>query len=352
MSTDEVRFEQRGPAGIVTLARPKALNALTLGMVRAITLQLHAWAADDHVHHVVIRGEGERAFCAGGDVRSLYESGLAKTGYASDFWYEEYQLNTLIKEYPKPFVALIQGIVMGGGVGVSFHGSHRVVCETTVFAMPETGIGLFPDVGGTFFLPRLSGQTGLYLALTGARLKGADLRWLKLATHTARFAEFDTIVRRLTEPGATVARALAPFGEEAPEGTAPLEGLKAEIDRCFGTESVEQTLALLDAADGEFARDASRIIRTKSPTSLKIAFRQMQEGRLKEFRDCMRLEFRITERIQQGHDFYEGVRAAIIEKDGAPRWSPSALEDVKPWMIEPYFAPLEREWDAANPRIG
>ncbi len=347
MSDADVLFERRGAVGLVTLNRPKALNAVTLGMVRAMTAELKAWARDDRVKAVAIRSAGDRAFSAGGDVRSLYESGLAKTSYASEFWYEEYQLNALIREYPKPYVALIQGIVMGGGVGVSFHGSHRVVCETTAFAMPETGIGLFPDVGGTFFLPRLQGETGMYLALTGSRIKAADLLWSDLATHVAPYAEFDAIVARLAEHG-DPSRALAPYGEP-PAESAPLEAIKHEIDRCFGTSSVEQTLALLDETDSDWARSTAATIRTKSPTSLKIAFRQLREGRLLSFRDCMRLEFRLTERIQRGHDFYEGVRATIIDKDGAPRWNPARIEDVKPWMIDPYFEPLAHEWSPEAP---
>ena len=339
MSEAEVLFERRGRAGIITLNRPKALNALTLEMVRAITPQLKAWAVDDRVETVVVRSVGERAFCAGGDVRALYASGRARTPYASDFWAEEYRLNTLIKEFPKPFVALIQGLVMGGGVGVSFHGSARVVCETTAFAMPETGIGLFPDVGGTFFLPRLEGRMGLYLALTGSRLKASELRHLGLATHVARFEEFENIIKALSEYEAS--HALRPWADAVPD---PIEVLQRQVDLHFGGESVEQVLASLEADSTEWATATAKTIRTKSPTSLKIAMRQMQVGRSKSFRECMQIEFRLTERIQRGHDFYEGVRATIIDKDGAPKWQPATLADVKPWMIDDYFAPLAREW--------
>lgn len=341
MSEAEVLFERRGHAGIITLNRPKALNALTLGQVRAVTPQLKAWAVDDHVQTVVIRGAGERAFSAGGDVRALYESGRDRTPYASQFWAEEYRLDTLIKEFPKPFVALVQGLVMGGGVGVSFNGSHRVACETTTFAMPETGIGLFPDVGGTFFLPRLEGRMGLYLALTGARLKAPELRHLGLATHIARFEEFEAVLNALAEQ--PVHHALRPWAEGIPN---PMEELQRQVDFHFGGESVEQVLASLDADPAEWAQATARTIRTKSPTSLKIAYRQMEVGLTKSFRACMEIEFRLTERIQQGRDFYEGVRATIIDKDGAPKWSPATLEEVKAWMIDDYFAPLPREWSA------
>lgn len=344
MSEAEILFEQRGHIGLVTLNRPKALNALTLTMVRAMTPQMRAWAADDAVKTVVVRSAGDRGFCAGGDIRALYESGRDKTPYASEFWGEEYQLNTLIKEYPKPYVALLQGIVMGGGVGLSVHGSHRVACETTTFAMPESGIGLFPDVGGTYFLPRLPGRSGLYLALTGARLKAADMRHLGIATHIAPYADFDAVVEQLA--GSTdVDGVLA--GYAAPAENAPMAPLQNAIDNLFDGNSVEDVLSRLDADGGEWAAQTAATIRTKSPTSLKLAFRQMIEGAARPFRDCMGLEFRLTERIQQGHDFYEGVRATIIDKDGAPRWKPASLEEVTPAMIDAYFAPLEREWSAS-----
>ena len=343
MSEAEVLFERRGRIGLITLNRPKALNALTLEMVRAMTPQLKAWAIDEHVKAVVVRSTGERAFCAGGDIRALYQSGVDKTPYASRFWAEEYRLNTLIKEYPKPYVALVQGIVMGGGVGLSVHGTYRVACETTVFAMPETGIGLFPDVGGTYFLPRLSGRTGMYLALTGARIKTADVRHLGIATHVAQYADYEGIIEALAG-GSDVDAALRPYAD--PASDAPIAALAHAIDAHFGGESVEEIVASLAADPSEWSQATSQTIRSKSPTSLKIAFRQMQEGRLATFRDCMKLEYRITERIQQGVDFYEGVRATIIDKDGAPKWSPAALEEVKPWMVDAYFAPLGHEWSA------
>lgn len=340
MGEAELLVEQRGSLGLLTLNRPKALNALTLTMVHAMTAQLQAWANDTSINAVAVRGAGDRAFCAGGDVRALWESGTNKTDYASRFWHDEYQLNTLIKEYPKPYIALIQGLVMGGGVGVSFHGSHRVVCETTTFAMPETGIGLFPDVGGTYFLPRLHGNCGLYLALTGARVKAADLRHLGLATHVAGFADFEPIIVALSS-GRAPDDVLAPFAGNEVE--VPVRAKAQDIEYLFAGESVEAVLAALDRAGSDFARETAATIRTKSPTSLKIAFRQMQEGRAHNFRDCMKLEFRVTERIQQGVDFYEGVRAIIIEKDNAPKWSPARLEDVSAAAIDAYFAPLPRE---------
>lgn len=346
-AADEVLFERRGAAGIITLNRPAALNALTLTMVRAITKELDAWANDTALSVVVIRGAGDRAFCAGGDVRALYESGRAGTAYASDFWYEEYQLNARIKHFSKPFIAFIHGIVMGGGVGVSFHGSHRVTAEKVTFAMPETGIGLFPDVGGTYFLSRLKGGAGLYLALTGARLSAADLRYLGLATHSMPTAAFDTAIAELAS-GAQPNDVLTRHAQDP--GPAPLATHTAAIARHFAVPDTEACLASLDAEGSDWAKETARIIRTKSPVSLKIAARQIALGAALDFNACLALEFAVTERIQKAHDFYEGVRATVIDKDNTPRWNPGQLAQITPAMVDSYFAPLPHPWSPHAPR--
>ncbi len=268
--------------------------------------QLDAWAADDTISSVAIQGAGERAFCAGGDVRALYESGKAKTPYALDFWRDEYILNAAIKHFPKPYIAFLKGIVMGGGVGVSIHGSHRVADESVTFAMPETGIGLFPDVGGSYFLPRIKGEIGLYMGLTGARLKAADCLYTGLATHVVPAANTDAVIDKLAS-GATPDRAISGLAADA--GTAPLIEPSADIQRLFAAEGVEGILSGLEADNSEWSRKTAKILRTKSPTSLKIAYRQIREGAKLEFDDCMRMEFRIVSRIIEGHDFFEGVRA-------------------------------------------
>jgi len=336
----DVSFEQRGSLGLITLDRPKALNALTHGMALAMTAQLAAWAKDDSIKAVVVRGAGEKAFCAGGDIRALYESGKAGTPYALDFYRDEYILDAAIKHYPKPYIALIHGIVMGGGVGVSVHGSHRVAEETTLFAMPETGIGLFPDVGGSYFLPRCPGETGMYLALTGARLKTPDTLTAGIATHFVPRAKWDLVLARLAE-GQAPDQALAGLAESVPGGF--LAEHRDAIDRCFAKDSVEAILEALDAEHTDWARDTAKTIRTKSPTSLKVAFRQIREGAKLEFDDCMRMEYRMVNRIVAGHDFYEGVRATIVDKDGAPKWSPPSLSGVSTADVDAYFAPLDRE---------
>lgn len=336
----EALFEKRGRAGIVTLNRPKALNALNSTMVRLIHPQLVAWAADPSVELVIVRGAGEKAFCAGGDIRQLHDWGKAGDPATEGFYREEYRLNAFIKRYPKPYVALVDGIVMGGGVGMSAHGSHRVAGERLMFAMPETGIGFFPDVGGTFFLPRMPGQVGTWLALTAARLGQADALWSGFATHAVASADLDAVAEALIEKG-DPDTTLAAFAKSA--GDAPARALMPVIDRCFSAGTVEEILARLDAEEGEWAGSQAAAIRQKSPTSLKVALRQMREGAVASFDDCMRMEYRIVSRILAGVDFYEGVRAVIIDKDNAPKWRPGRLEDVSDADIDAYFAPLGTE---------
>jgi enoyl-CoA hydratase len=343
----EIIFEKRGRAGIVTLNRPKALNALTRTMVTLMHPQLAAWAVDPAVALVVVRAAGDKAFCAGGDIRQLHDWGKAGDPSMRAFYHEEYRLNTFIKRYPKPYVALVDGFVMGGGVGISVHGSHRLAGSNIKFAMPETGIGLFPDVGGTYFLPRMPGRIGTWLALTGARLSQSDALASGFATHAVPTESFDAIVDALCESGDANA-ALDAHSRPVSSGT--LGPLRAVIDRCFAADTVEGILGKLDAETGDqagWAAAQAATIRQKSPTSLKIALRQMQEGAKVDFEDCMRIEYRIVSRVIPAHDFYEGVRAVIIDKDNAPKWKPATLEEVSPAEIDAYFAPLADELDLA-----
>ncbi|HEY0107277.1 MAG TPA: enoyl-CoA hydratase/isomerase family protein [Rhizomicrobium sp.] len=335
-------FERRGAVGLITLNRPKALNALTHGMVVAMHAQLKAWAVDDAVGCVVIQGTGERAFCAGGDIRALYESGKSGTAYIHDFYRDEYLLNAYIKHYPKPYMALLSGIVMGGGVGVSMHGSYRVADKSTVFAMPETGIGLFPDVGGSFFLPRLPGEIGMYLGLTGARLKVDDLRYCKMATDADTDVGRDRIIAALVAgdvPGNLMSEVTG-YSIASPAPLAPLSQVRKKIDDFFAAGSVEDVLSRLDADASDWSADTARTILSKSPTATKLAFRQIREGAKLDFDDCMRMEFRMVNRVIAGHDFYEGVRATIIDRDGAPNWRPATLAEVSDADIDAYFALL------------
>ncbi|RDI59843.1 enoyl-CoA hydratase/isomerase family protein [Microvirga subterranea] len=337
----EAICERQGEAGVITLNRPKALNALTLTMVREMRRALEAWAADPAITRVVVEGAGEKAFCAGGDIRQLTEMGQAgRIEEALAFWREEYQLNAFIKHFPKPYVSLIDGIVMGGGVGVSLHGSHRVAGERYLFAMPEVGIGFFPDVGATYALPRLPGQSGMYLALTGERVKRADATMLGLATHAVDSRDLPAL-RAALIAGEPVEQALAKAS--ADPGAAPFAANMDVVDSCFSADSVEAILAHLDQAAAEGSEFAARTVagvRTKSPTSLCLAFEQVRRGAALDFDEAMKTEFRIVSRIFEGHDFFEGVRAVIVDKDGQPNWRPASLREVDPAVIDRYFSHL------------
>ena len=338
----EILFEIKGAIGLITLNRPKALNALNVPMVDAMREMLGEWAADDAVKVVVVQGAGEKSFCAGGDIRFLTESGKAGDGGAARFWGDEYRLNTEIKRYPKPYVALIDGITMGGGVGISVHAPYRVATERTLFAMPETGIGLFPDVGGGYFLPRLAGCMGYYLGLTGARLKAADTLHAGIATHYTASDNLPALVERLAA-GEAVAAVLADFHVDP--GPAPIDAHRADIDRLFVGETVEAVLAALDTDGGDFAKAQAATIRTKSPTSLKLTLRQLRHGASLDFEANMAMEFRLGQFVLKGNDFYEGVRAVIVDKDQAPKWNPPTLADVDDAVIEQAFAPLPQgDW--------
>jgi enoyl-CoA hydratase len=340
----EILFERLGAAGLVTLNRPQALNAVTLGMVRLFADQLARWADDPAVTRVVVSAAGGRAFSAGGDIRVLYDLGRAgRHAEMMPFWREEYTLNAAIKRYPKPYVSLIDGIVMGGGVGLSVHGTYRVAGDRYLFAMPEVSIGFFPDVGATWFLPRMPGELGAYCALTGDRLRADDSIAAGLSTHRVASSRFVELADALCsdEP---VDAVLAAFSEDAVTGA--VAERRAAIDRLFAADRVEDILAVLDReggatqADATFASATAATIKSKSPTSLKLALAQVRAGRRLSFEACMQTEFRIVSRIIHGEDFYEGVRAVIVDKDNAPRWRPASLEAVPQSAIDRHFAPL------------
>ena len=330
MQEPEILFEQRGQLGLVTLNKPESLNALTYGMVTALDAQLDIWAGDDSISAVAIRGAGEKAFAAGGDIRWLYENGRGgKTGEKNfRFFADEYRLNRRIKRYPKPYIGIMDGIVMGGGVGVSIHGSTRIATERTMFAMPETGIGLFPDVGATYFLPRLPGELGMWLGLTGARLKGAD---------AVRAGICDTYVQ--SEVLEKVLDDLARGGGFSAVPADPPD-MMDDVNTSFGEGSVEAVLSSLEAQGADWAAKQAKTIGSKSPTSTRIAFRQIREGAGLDFEDCMRLEYRLARYCMTHPDFYEGVRAVILDKDNAPQWSPATLQEATDDFIAEAFAPL------------
>jgi enoyl-CoA hydratase len=344
-TSEDMRIEQCGGVVVVTLNRPHALNALSCDMCRAMHEGLARWQADADVHAVLIKGTGERAFCAGGDVRWLYEV-LTSQGEdpALAFYALEYTMNARLHHFTKPYVALLDGITMGGGVGVSVHGSHRVVTERTVFAMPETGIGFFPDVGATYVLPRLRGALGVYLGLTGARLKAADCVWAKIGSCHVPSERLDALEDALVradlaaDAHGTVDRLLARF--QTHPGPAPLAEDIDRIDSCYGRKDLGAVLNALGEEETGWGAAQLEQLSSKSPTSLAVTFRQLQEGAALDFDDAMRLEYRLVPRFLAGHDFREGVRALIVDKDGRPQWRPKRLEELSAADVEAYFRPL------------
>jgi enoyl-CoA hydratase len=343
----EVITHIEGKVGRITLNRPQALHALNTGMIGLMTDALLAWRADPAVELVLIDHAGERGFCAGGDIRMLAESGAGDGAKAREFFFTEYRLNTLLHDYPKPLVAIMDGITMGGGVGLSRPCRFRVATERTTFAMPETGIGLFPDVGGGWYLSRMSDHIGLWLALTGARIKAADCELTCIATDYVESARIPELKAAIIADPAAIETVLTEFGGDA--GRPGLAAHQDEIARLFSADSVEAIVAGLAATDSDWAREQLAILKTKSPQTLKVAFRQIRlGGAMTRFADNMAMEYRIGARVVQRHDFLEGVRAVIVDKDNAPKWDPAALEGVTEAMLDGIFAPLPspQEWSA------
>ena len=334
----DMTFEVRQNAGVITLTRPKALNAITDKMVIAIDKALDAWEDDAQIRHIVLKAEG-RAFSAGGDLLELYD--MAKSGHLHfDFFRDEYSLNARLGVFPKPIVALINGIIMGGGVGVAVHGKYRVMSENAVFAMPEVGIGFFPDVGGSHFLPRLPNHVGRYLALTGARIRAADALACGIATHYVAADNLDALEAALCEDedaGAVLDR----FDDRQTMLEGKLD--QAEIKRLFSGGSVKEIMQDLQAHDSDFARTALEAMQAKSPTSMSVAYRQLEEGRSLDLAACMRMEFRILVRMLRGHEFTEGIRAVIVDKDNSPIWHPQTIEEVTQAQVDSYFEPLAED---------
>ena len=341
---ESVQFAVHGGLARITLNRPTSLNALTLGMVSAIGSRLADWARDDDVRAVLIDAAG-RAFCAGGDVRALAEA-TPDGRLRADFYRQEYALNHLIFTYPKPYISFLDGVVMGGGAGISVHGTHRVATEATVFAMPETAIGFFPDVGGSFFLPRLPGRIGLYLGLTGARLGPADVLSCGLATHYVPSAAFCQVAQSLF-------RARSPDDVESildeaaiDPGPATLPSNRAAIERCFAAESVAGIGEALRSEAGNWARDTRAGIAAAAPFSLCVTHRlfasriDLGETREAAFGEAMRREYRLSQRLVARPDFREGVRAMLVDKDRAAKWSPARVEDVNHAEVAACFTSL------------
>jgi enoyl-CoA hydratase len=340
--TEDVIVERSGSAGLIRLNRPKALNSLTLPMVHAISAALQTFAADPAIASVIIMGEGERGFCAGGDIRALHSSGREASGDASSFWRAEFRLNHAIAHYPKPYVALMDGITMGGGVGLSAHGSHRVVTERTRLAMPETGIGYFPDVGATWLLPRTRGELGTWMGLTGLDINAADAIYAGLADHCVASAELAALIPDIgalssAASAADVHEVIAARSADPANGK--LADARALIDATFAHDTVEEILAALAMAQEAFAQQTLQVIAARSPTSLKLTLRLLRAGRTsKTLAACLERELGACLQILHNPDFYEGIRAAVIDKDRNPKWSPASLAEVDEAAIDRFFA--------------
>jgi enoyl-CoA hydratase len=350
---DGVIVSRSGPLGRITLNRPEALHALNTAMCQRITAALLSWREDAGVTVVQIdHKDGTRGFCAGGDIRMLAESGQGDGTAAREFFHTEYRLNHLIQSFPKPIVAIMDGVTMGGGVGLSVHATFRIATERTVFAMPETGIGLFPDVGGSWFLPRLpEPEWGVWAALTGARVKGDALVTAGVATHYIPTEILGSALAQISgaagthDPARALASGLMALDESTGKPILPAPGALVPL---FGFDTVEEIFAALEgASDHAWPAEQLAALRTKSPQTLKVALRQLRAGaRMATFADAMAMEYRIGCRVVHRHDFIEGVRAVIVDKDNAPKWSPIDLDGVTDDMLDAIFAPLPsgEEW--------
>lgn len=319
--------------GRIRLNRTAALNALDLGMIRGIRTALEAWRSEPAIHAVVIESADPRAFSAGGDVRAMRSAALAgDDDTIFSFFSEEYALNLAIAEYPKPYIAIVDGIAMGGGIGISVHGSVRIATEHAIFAMPETAIALFPDIGASYLLPRLPGALGTWLAITGTRLTGADAAHAGLATHFVPRTRLPALSAALASDGAGV---LAAFAEPLPPFS--FASPRPVIDRVFSAPSVPALLERLAAEPGPNGGDTLAAIRTFSPSSIAWSFEVLRRGAASSLRDALATELRLVRRVVRHPDFAEGVRAMVIDKDHKPRWTPTTIEDIDPALIQAMF---------------
>ncbi|UED86759.1 enoyl-CoA hydratase/isomerase family protein [Streptomyces profundus] len=334
----EVLLRVDGRAGVITLNRPRAINALSHAMVRAVDAALRDWERDPAVRTVVVEGAGERGLCAGGDIRAIHDDARAGTGAARDFWYDEYRLNARVARFPKPYVALMDGIVMGGGVGVSAHGSVRIVTERSRVAMPETGIGFVPDVGGTQLLARAPGELGTHLGLTGESMTASDALACGFADHFVPSAALPELLRDLARLPAE--DAVARHAARAPAGT--LTASRDWIDAGYAADSVEEIVERLRAAPGEGPRRAAEALGTRSPTALKVTLAALRRARgLGTLEAVLAQEYRTSCHALETADLVEGIRAQVIDKDRRPSWRPPTLAEVTPADVARFFSPLE-----------
>ncbi len=338
-ASEDVIIRREGRAGRITLNRPRALNALAYPMVAPMVEALRAWAKDPAVALVILDGAGDRGLCAGGDVVSLYHSRKDGSSLARSFWSEEYVLNALIGSYPKPFVAIQDGIVMGGGIGLSGHASHRIVTERSMLAMPETAIGLIPDVGGTWLLSRCPGETGVFLGLVGHRMNAGDAIYAGFSDTCIASSGIGELISTLCHTDAPVSVTIAQRAAAPPPS--PLADNREMIDAAFKGDSVEAMIAALGAASGEFAAKAVKAVAGHSPLAMKTTLAAIRRARaLPLLERALEIEFRLCIRLFEGGEFTEGIRALLVDKDRKPAWKPPRYEDVTLAMVEDMFAPL------------
>jgi enoyl-CoA hydratase/carnithine racemase len=354
VSSQYVQTRVANGTGVITLDRPKALNSLSLDMVRALTQTLLHWREDASVDAVVITGSSEKALCAGGDIRFFYEAGRATPTAGSalleDFFTEEYALNHLIHFYPKPYIALMDGVVMGGGMGIAQGGPDcalRIVTERTKMAMPEVNIGLFPDVGGSHFLSHAPGKLGFYLGLTGSTIGAADALYIGLADVFVPGEQMGALHALIdATPGAQLPAVIrtfaAPFAQQP--GAAKLEAARAAIDRHFGADSVADILASLAGDADPFAQQALQAMRQRSPLMMCVTHEMLERGAAMSVADCLRMERAVVRRNFEHGEVLEGVRALVIDKDNQPKWNPPAVEAVTPEMVARFFVPVWPDW--------
>jgi enoyl-CoA hydratase len=335
---------REGAVGVIRLNRPKAINAVTLEMFRDVDKALDRFEADPAVGLILLEGAGERGLCAGGDIRALYEDSKVNGDLGKILWREEYILNARIARFAKPYVALMDGIVMGGGVGLSAHGSHRVVTERTKLAMPEVGLGFFPDVGGTWLLSRSPGEIGTYFGLTGQTMNGPDAVYAGFADAVVPSGKLAALREALTKlrPGVSAADVKGVIaGFATGETSGPVAAMRPQIDRWFSHDRMQDIVAALQGDGSELAQSTLKTLNEKSPRGLVVALKLLRLARASSsLEQCLVREYRAALEVFASDDFREGVRAAVIDKDRNPKWSPAAIEDVTPEMVAPYFAEI------------
>ncbi|KTD25465.1 enoyl-CoA hydratase/carnithine racemase [Legionella lansingensis] len=342
---EHIVFAREGSIGLIILNRPQALNALTLEMIQALQQQLSVWEKDADVHAVLVQAEGEKAFCAGGDVRWLYQTGLSQDPQQMQFFWHEYRLNHYIHCFSKPYISLMDGMTMGGGVGISLHGSHPIATERFIFAMPETGIGFFPDIGASYLLSRCPGFTGIYLGLTGNRLQAQDAYALGLVKSVVLSSQIPELINDLLKTDLSshaherVSACLKKFAK--PLESATIKHQQEAIDECFAYNTVEEIFAALKAKGDEWATTTLNNLSLKAPLSLKVTLAQIQKAKSLSMAECVMMDYGLVGHFMHGHDFYEGIRALLVDKDKFPRWQPDRLEDVTDAMVAHYFESRE-----------